>query len=140
MKLIRFNNSPAIPDFFENFFNENLWNTNSRWNHIPATNIVEEKDAYELELAVPGYDKNDFKIDLENNVLTISSSKEEKHEEKNKDYSRREFTSTSFFRSFTLPETVETEKIGAKYENGILHVTLPKVEEVKKIAKEIKVA
>ena len=140
MKLIRFNNSPAFPEIFENLFNDNFFGSNPRWNNVPATNIIEHKNEYELELAVPGYEKKDFKIDLEQNMLTISSTKEENHEENTKDYSRKEFSSCSFSRSFTLPETIDKEKIQANYENGILHVSLPKVEEVKKLTKEIKVA
>ena len=140
MKLIRFNNSPAFPEIFENLFNDNFFGGNPRWNNVPATNIIEHKNEYELELAVPGYEKKDFKIDLEQNMLTISSTKEENHEENTKDYSRKEFSSCSFSRSFTLPETIDKEKIQANYENGILHVSLPKVEEVKKLTKEIKVA
>ena len=140
MKLIRFNNSPAFPENFENLFNDNFFGSNQRWNNVPATNIIEHKNEYELELAVPGYEKKDFKIDLEQNMLTISSTKEENHEENTKDYSRKEFSSCSFSRSFTLPETIDKEKIQANYENGILHVSLPKVEEVKKLTKEIKVA
>ena len=140
MKLIRFNNSPAFPEIFENLFNDNFFGSNQRWNNVPATNIIEHKNEYELELAVPGYEKKDFKIDLEQNMLTISSTKEENHEENTKDYSRKEFSSCSFSRSFTLPETIDKDNIQANYENGILHVTLPKVEEVKKLTKEIKVA
>jgi len=140
MKLIRFNNSPAFPEIFENLLNDNFFGRNPRWNNVPATNIIEHKNDYELELAVPGYEKKDFKIDLEQNMLTISATKEENHEENTKDYSRKEFSSCSFSRSFTLPETIDKEKIQANYENGILHVSLPKVEEVKKLTKEIKVA
>ena len=139
MKLIKWNNSPAFPDIFEPFFNDNFWGLNSKWNNIPAANIIEEDNDYALEIAAPGYDKKDFKIDLDNNVLTVSSQKEEKHEEQNKDYNRREFAAHSFSRSFTLPETIESEKIKATYENGILHIILPKVEEVKKEKKEIEI-
>ena len=140
MKLIKWNNSPAFPDIFEPFLQDNFWGLNSKWNNVPAANVIEEDNNYELEIAAPGYEKKDFKIDLENNVLTISSQKEEKHEENSKDYSRREFATYSFSRSFTLPETVETGKIKANYENGILHVILPKVEEVKKVKKEIQIS
>ena len=140
MKLIKWNNSPAFPDIFEPFLNDGLMGLNSKWNNMPAANIIEEDNDYELELAAPGYDKKDFKIDLENNVLTISSQKEEKHEEKNKDYNRREFAAYSFSRSFTLPETIEREKIKANYENGILHIVLPKIEEEKKEKKEIEIS
>jgi len=139
MKLIKWNNSPAFPDIFEPFFHDNFWGLNSKWNNIPAANIIEEDNDYALDIAAPGYEKKDFKIDLDNNVLTVSSQKEEKYEEQNKDYNRREFSAYSFSRSFTLPETIESEKIKATYENGILHIILPKVEEVKKEKKEIEI-
>jgi len=100
--------------------------------NLPAANIVENKDHYEVSLAVPGMKKDDFNIDVESNMLTISAEKEEKKEEKDGRYSRQEFNYTSFSRSFTLPDWVNKEKIDASYENGLLKVYLPKTEEAKK--------
>ncbi|MDO6429490.1 Hsp20/alpha crystallin family protein [Flavitalea sp. BT771] len=100
--------------------------------NIPAANIVENKDHYEVSLAAPGMKKDDFNIDVEGNMLTISAEKEEKKEEKDERYSRQEFNYTSFSRSFTLPDWVNKEKIDASYENGLLKVYLPKTEEAKK--------
>jgi HSP20 family protein len=113
-------------DFFPGFFRDFDSHTT-----MPAVNIVEEKDDFMIEVAAPGLDKKDFKIDLDNNVLTISSEKENDHEEKNDRFMRREFSYTSFSRSFALPESVESEKIKATYKDGVLHLVIPKREEAK---------
>jgi HSP20 family protein len=133
----------AFDDFFkpwnEWFDNEstNLW---GRAMNIPAVNVAEHKDQYMVELAVPGMKKDDFKIDVDGNILTISSEKEETKEEKEKKFTRKEYNYSSFSRSFTLPDEVNMEKIDAKYENGILKIALPRKEEAKKItAKHIAV-
>jgi HSP20 family protein len=97
----------------------------------PAVNIVESKDDYRIEVAAPGLDKSYFKIYLENNVLTISAEKEDKQEEKNERYMRREFNYSSFSRSFTIPDTMNGEKISAEHKDGVLHVIIPKKEEAK---------
>jgi HSP20 family protein len=108
---------------------------------VPAVNIIEGKDDFRIEVAAPGLDKNDFRIDLENNVLTISSEKEEKAESSEERVMRREFHYSAFSRSFTLPNSVDAEKISAKHTDGILKVTIPKREEAKvKPAREIKVS
>lgn len=102
-------------------------------NRMPAVNIKEDATSYMLELNVPGRKKDDFKIEVDNDVLTISSeSKKEVSKENENDsvkFTRREFAFTSFKRAFTLPETIDTEKIEAVYEDGILSFTLPKKEE-----------
>ncbi len=123
-------------EWFENG-NSNLWGTAM---NIPAVNITEHKNAYEVSLAVPGMKKDDFKIDVEGNMLTISSEKEESKEEKDKKFTRKEYNYTSFSRSFTLPAEINKEKIDAKYDNGILKISLPRKEEAKKLtAKNIAV-
>ncbi|HVV03702.1 MAG TPA: Hsp20/alpha crystallin family protein [Puia sp.] len=101
---------------------------------VPAANIIDNKDHYEVNLAAPGMKKEDFNIDVEGNVLTISAEKEEKKEEKDERYSRKEFSYTSFSRSFTLPDWVNKDKIDASYENGLLKVNLPKTDEAKKLS------
>jgi HSP20 family protein len=101
---------------------------------VPAVNIKETKDDYSLSLAVPGMKKDDFKIDIEGNMITISCEKEESKEEKEAKYTRNEYNYTSFNRSFTLPDEINKEKIDARYEDGILKLVLPKKEEVKKTA------
>jgi HSP20 family protein len=107
----------------------------------PAVNIVEGKDDYRIEVAAPGLDKNDFRINLENNVLTISAEIEDKQEEKNEHFMRREFNYTSFSRSFTLPDSMNTEKIAARHKDGLLHVVIPKKEEAReKPARKINIS
>jgi HSP20 family protein len=118
-----------LPNVFDDIFGNDWWSetlngalTSSR----PAVNIAETDQEYRVELAAPGLDKKDFKIDLSKNVLTISSEKEEMNEEKKENFIRREFSYNSFKRSFTLPETVNSEKIKAEHDKGILTVHIPK--------------
>lgn len=98
----------------------------------PAVNIIEDNNQYMVSLAVPGFKKEDFIIDMDGNMLTISSEKEENKEEKEERFTRREYSYTSFSRSFTLPEDVNFNAIDAKYENGVLNITLPRREDAKK--------
>lgn len=131
----------VFDDFFkpwnEWFDNENLW---GRTMKIPAVNITEHKDNYLVSLAVPGMKKDDFKIDVDGIMLTISSEKEESKEELDKKFTRKEYNYSSFSRSFTLPEEINKEKIEAKYEDGILKIFLPRTDVAKKItAKHIAV-
>ena len=127
---------PEMPSIFDEFLRGSLMeegkgNLNRRGT-LPAVNTFENKDSYELEVAAPGMKKDDFKIELDNNTLTISSEKNENHEEKENEYSRREFRYQSFTRSFQLPENkVENSKIAARYTDGILYVSIPKREEAK---------
>jgi len=103
--------------------------TENMRNVAPAANIKENEKDFELELFVPGRVKDDFKIEIEDAVLTISSEIEKVDEEVKENYTRREFGISSFKRAFTLPETVATDKIEATYESGILKFNLPKKEE-----------
>ena len=135
-----------VPLLFEDFFKPwNGWfgdegSLLNRVLSVPAANITENKDYYEVALAVPGMKKDDLKIDVQGNLLTISSEKEETKEETDKQFTRKEYNYSSFTRSFTLPDEVNQEKIGAKYEEGILKLTLPRREESKKFsAKQITV-
>jgi HSP20 family protein len=127
------------PTLFDDFFKPwNEWFANDRMFgrtiNVPAVNITEEKNEYMVALAVPGMKKDDFRIDIEGNMLTISSEKEETKEEKDKKFTRKEYNFTSFSRSFTLPDEVDKQKIEAKYEDGVLRISLPFNEEVKKPA------
>lgn len=97
----------------------------------PAVNVVENENGFRVEVAAPGFQKADFKLNLEGNRLTISSEKEQKEDEKSEKYTRREFAYVSFQRTFTLPTSVDAEKIGATYQDGILVVELPRKEEAK---------
>lgn len=147
MSIIKRNEDyPLWPKFFNDFFDRdwmdfstrNFSETNTT---LPSINIKEEKNGFEVEMAAPGLEKNDFKIELKHNLLTISSEKKIENETKEgENYTRREFSYQSFTRSFTLPENVESDKIAAKYEQGILMVSIPKREETKlKVAKQIEI-
>lgn len=92
---------------------------------VPAVNITEHKDHYLVAMSAPGLKKEDFKIDVDGDVLAISSQKEESREEVDVKYTRKEYNYTSFSRSFNLPEGVDKEKIVAKYEDGMLKITVP---------------
>ena len=130
-------NENYLPSIFDRFWNNELmdWghsNFSSTNTSLPAVNVKETDDDFIIELAAPGMEKKDFKINFKNNVLTISSERENKNEEKNDNYTRKEFSYQSFQRSFTVAENaVKGDKISARYNNGILNVTLPKREEVK---------
>lgn len=108
---------------------------------LPAVNINENEKEFKIEMAAPGLERKDFKVEVENGVLSISSEKEEESNEEKKNYTRREYSYSSFSRSFTIPENSLPDKISAKYENGVLNITLPKKEmTVSKPTKEIKVS
>ena len=150
MKLARLSNSlfPSFPSYFDRFLESDLmdWNSSNFAGvnqTLPAVNITENDDEFLIEVAAPGLQKSDFNLDYDNGQLTISSVKESKHEEKEKgSVTRREFSYQSFQRSFTVSDTVvNPDKILAKYNDGILHVSLPKREEVKpKPARTIKIS
>lgn len=121
--------SERMPSVFDDFFkpwNEWFDNGGSRSMKVPAVNITEEKNQYLVSMAAPGLKKEDFKIDLDGNMLTISSEKEESSEEQNKKFTRKEYSYSSFSRSFTLPEEINKDGIVAKYDNGVLNITLPR--------------
>ena len=135
--LVRRDAYPALSRVFGDFFDKELsdWsNTNfSETNTtLPAVNIIEDKNEFIVEVAVPGMNKSDFNIDLTDNLLTVSSDKKEENVDENKNYSRREYSYQSFKRVFTLPkDVVDDEKITAKYDNGELKINIPKKEEAK---------
>ncbi|MBN1819695.1 MAG: Hsp20/alpha crystallin family protein [Prolixibacteraceae bacterium] len=149
MTLMKRTNSyyPSFSNFFDNFFgndlmdwsNMNFSNTNTT---LPAVNVKETDEAYEIEVAAPGMEKKDFRINLDNDVLTISSERKNEKEEKTGKYSRKEFSYQSFQRSFTVPNNVvDGNEIKAKYNDGILTISLPKKEEAKpRPPKEIKIS
>ncbi|MEI6680583.1 MAG: Hsp20/alpha crystallin family protein [Mariniphaga sp.] len=147
MSLIkRENYLPSWSHFFNDFMNRDWYdwaiqNYSTTNTTIPSVNIRETESGFDVEMAAPGMQKEDFKIELNQNLLTISSEKQsETHADAGKIVSRREFSYQSFIRSFTLPAMVETDQISAKYENGILRVNIPKKEEAKpKPMKQIEV-
>ncbi len=125
---------PMFSNILENFFN-NDWGDffgDFEGETVPAVNVKEDNENYNIEVAAPGMEKKDFDVSVENGVLNISAQHEERDEDKNDNYTRREFSYRSFKRSFTLPESVKDEDIQAKYEDGILRITIPKKEEAKK--------
>jgi HSP20 family protein len=133
MELMKRNeNFPAWSNFFNDFFNRDWMDwTNRNFSEtnttLPSVNVKEGEDGYEVEMAAPGLGKKDFKIELSHGILTISSEKKAENEtKKGQQFTRREFSYQSFSRSFYLPHTVDSEKISAKYDNGILKVLIPK--------------
>lgn len=116
--------------FDDEFFNMNFSSSGST---LPSVNIKETKDSFVVEVAAPGMRKEDFKIELDNNVMTISSERSETEGDKDKEgnYTRREFSYQSFQRSFTLPNTVQGENVSAQYKDGVLNIVIPKREEAK---------
>lgn len=131
MTLIRRNN--WLPSVFDDFFNDNWMNENNRLSNIgtsvPAVNVKETNENFIVEVAAPGKKKGDFEIELDHNMLTISS--EIKEENKDEKFTRREFSYSAFKRSFTLPDSIDSAKIAANYEDGVLVIELPKREEAK---------
>jgi len=133
MSLVRFSQTPWFDRFFDNdlldWSNRNFSQTNTT---LPSVNIKENNEAFLVEVAAPGLDKNDFKIEVHNELLTVSSElKEEKESKENERFTKREFSYQSFCRSFTLPATADGDKVSANYEKGILTVLIPKKEEAK---------
>lgn len=133
-----------LPGFVDEFFGKDVmkdlfdFKTSSG---IPAVNITESKDNFTIEVAAPGLNKEDFKINIENNLLTISSEKKNEKEDKEKNYVRREFSYSCFKRSFVLPDTVQIDGIKAAHKDGILMVEIPKKEEAKeKPPREIQIS
>jgi len=129
---------PRMTSLFDDFFaNDNrnwgLNNFSATNTTLPAVNIKETAETYEVEMASPGMNKEDFKIELDGNQLTISSEKETRDEDKEENrYTRREYSYQSFQRVFQLPkDVVDADKIQARYENGVLHLVIPKREEAK---------
>ena len=134
MALVRRSNTlfPILSDLLDDFFNTDIFKDNPvMQSSVPAVNIKETNKSYVIELAAPGLKKDDFEIDLENNVLTISFQKKEEKKEEEANYTRREFFFTEFKRAFTLPEDAQLDKIDAKYKDGILEITIDKKEEAK---------
>ena len=131
--LIKSTGIPVLPtildDFFRDWSTTNFSDTNTS---LPAVNIKEDDNAFTVEVAVPGMEKKDFHIDLEDNILTISSEKTVEDKEVKDNYTRKEYSYQSFKRSFTLPKNVvDSDKIAAQYKNGELIIAIPKREEAK---------
>ncbi len=106
---------------------------------VPATNILEKEESYEIELAAPGMKKDDFKLEVEKNILSVVFEKKEEDKKEEIEYLQREFEMDGFTRSFTIPETADVEKIKARYDNGILFISIPKMEKAR-LSREIKIS
>lgn len=141
--IVKFQPYPSTKTFvnglFDEFFNRNLADQVGADNFASyaAVNVLETETAFKIELAAPGFDKQNFTLHVENDQLTIEAKRETNEEETNERYTRREFRLASIKRSFKLPKTVNQDAINAVYENGILNVTLGKKEEAKPVVKTI---
>lgn len=142
MPLVQFNRRlpildrmfPEFSDITENMMTEDLF---QRENWMPSVNVKEHKNDFEIEVAAPGFTKKDFEVSISDDVLTISAESKQEKEEKEENYSRREFYHNSFTRTFTLPKSVDLKKkIKANYDNGILSIHLEKMEAAKSIEKK----
>lgn len=146
MALVKFSNggrrTPQVnrwaDDIFAPFFSDSFF-SDRFISRVPAVNIAETKDAYEVELAAPGLSKDDFKINVDKDVITISAEKKTENEASDKYYNKREYSYTSFTRSFTLPDTADHSKIDARYQDGVLLVSVGKQEEAKDVSRLIEV-
>lgn len=143
MTLVKFNRNkennallPGFNDVFESFFNDSFF-SDRMVNRVPAVNISETANHYHIELAAPGLKKQDFKINLDDNLLNISVEQQSEHAENGRKFNKREYSYSSFVRSFTLPETADHEKIEAAYTDGILKIDLAKKEEAKSVSRQI---
>ena len=142
-------NGRVFPKFIDDFFNTDRFlidfdssfpNLNFK-NILPDANIVENKKEFKIDLAAPGLDKKDFKIEMKNGMLTISAEKEEESKTEDENYLSREFSYSSLYRTFALPDNLIADKIDAKYENGVLKLKLPKSEvSIQEPIKHIKVS
>lgn len=144
MTLVKFNRHkenavmPGVNDIFESIFNDTFF-ADRMVSQVPAVNIAETETDYHIELAAPGLKKEDFKLNLERNVLSISVAQIAEKQDDQKNYSRKEFNYTSFVRSFTLPESADYNGIYATYTDGLLQVIIAKREEAKPVRKQIEI-
>jgi HSP20 family protein len=144
MTLVKFQNGAKgnalnpFTDVFESFFNDSFI-SDRMVAKVPAVNIAETENDFHIELAAPGLTKEDFKINLDKYVLSVSAEKKNENTQNDKRYSKREYSYTSFVRSFTLPETADQEKIDAEYVDGILKIVVAKKEEAKSLTREISI-
>lgn len=144
MTLVKFNNktrntAPYFNNVFDSLFSDAL-NKNYGVNKVPHVNIYEGANEYKIELAAPGLSKEDFKIDLKKDNLSVWVEKKAENTDVQKDYTRKEFEYSSFARSFVLPEGIDADQITAAYTDGILTITVGKKDEAKLTHKEIVVS
>jgi len=145
MTLVKFNPEkknnvlmPGFNDMFESVLEDTFF-SGRRVQNLPSVNIADSPDAYQIELAAPGLKKEDFKVSVERDMLTISTEKRAESEHNEKSYTRKEFSYSAFTRAFTLPDSADVESIQANYADGILKLTLPKKEEAKAVSRQIEI-
>ncbi|MES2378498.1 MAG: Hsp20/alpha crystallin family protein [Bacteroidota bacterium] len=143
MTLVKFNNRnntlmPGFNDVFDSIFNDTFFN-DRMITRVPAVNISESENNYHVELAAPGLKKEDFKLNLERNQLTISVEQSSDYQDNQKNYSKREYSYSSFVRSFTLPDSADDSQIDASYTDGILRIDIAKREEAKAVRRQIEI-
>jgi HSP20 family protein len=145
MTLVKFNPDnkrnalmPGFNDVFDSIFNDTFF-SDRMVSRIPAANISETADHYHVELAAPGLKKKDFKINLERNVLSISADQRSENKQEERNYTKREYTYSSFVRSFNLPESADENGIQATYVDGVLAIDIPKREEAKTVSRQIEI-
>jgi HSP20 family protein len=145
MSLVKWNSEkknqglmPEFNDIFESFFNDSFV-ADRMITRVPAVNIGETTEEYHVELAAPGLKKQDFKISTERNMLTVAVEQRNENADNNKKYNKREFSYTSFVRSFTLPETADESRIEATYTDGVLRISIAKKEEAKSVSRQIEI-
>jgi len=143
MSLVKWNPEtsffPSISSWVDDFFPENSFKSKMNGVSVPAVNVKESKDAFKINVAAPGFKKEDFKLEVKNGYLTISGETSEEKEDKDETYTRREYSYNTFSRSFSLPENVKGDDIEAKYADGVLNITLPKAKADEKPVKQISV-
>lgn len=133
-------NFDLFDNMFDSFFRRPEYDRFGTRGLVPSVNVSENLKNYELDVAAPGLKKDDFNVNVDNDMLTVSREEEHEDEQKEENYTRREFSYNSFSRSFRLPEDVDRENISARYEDGVLKLTLPKLgEEDRKTTKRIEI-
>jgi HSP20 family protein len=125
-------------DVFDSIFNDSFF-SDRMMSKVPAVNISETTDHYHLELAAPGLKKEDFKLNLERDVLSVSVEQTTQNDSQDRNYNKREFSYSSFVRSFTLPESADVDGIQAKYTDGVLNIDIPKREDAKMQTRQIEI-
>jgi HSP20 family protein len=139
--LVKSNGFPSLRSMMEDF-----WNVDGFFNKpifdsklLPAVNIKNKKEEYQIEVSVPGFKKQDFNISVENGLLNISTETSSESEEDSEEFTRKEFSTSSFSRSFNLPDDISKDQVKASYKDGLLHISIKKSGKVKENVKKIEI-
>lgn len=146
MTLVKFNADqkrknglmPGFSDVFDSIFNDSFL-SDRMVARVPAVNVSETDSEYQIELAAPGLKKDDFKLKLERDVLSISVEQSQHNQQEERNYTKREYSYSSFVRSFTLPDSADENGVEAKYEEGVLRISIPKREDAKTTSRQIEI-